>query len=156
MNTDQHLSGTYARDRDRFQAHVVHAAVDGRLHGCRNRVRVAFDRVGSGSGHVFILDDVNSRIAAKETPKVTAYGSAQSGSVGTGTDNGKPAAAFRAMLRKTLAPKDVPVLIEMRLENYAVIDNLGVEFGPGLNLLTGETGAGKSILVDALALLLGD
>jgi len=48
------------------------------------------------------------------------------------------------------------VLIEMRLENYAVIDNLEVEFGSGLNLLTGETGAGKSILVDALALLLGD
>jgi DNA repair protein RecN (Recombination protein N) len=48
------------------------------------------------------------------------------------------------------------VLIEMRLENYAVIDNLAVEFGQGLNLLTGETGAGKSILVDALALLLGD
>jgi len=44
----------------------------------------------------------------------------------------------------------------MRLENYAVIDNLAVEFGQGLNLLTGETGAGKSILVDALALLLGE
>ena len=48
------------------------------------------------------------------------------------------------------------MLIEMRLENYTVIDNLAVEFGPGLNLLTGETGAGKSILVDALALLLGE
>jgi DNA repair protein RecN (Recombination protein N) len=48
------------------------------------------------------------------------------------------------------------VLIELRLENYAVIDNLAVEFGHGLNLLTGETGAGKSILIDALALLLGD
>jgi DNA repair protein RecN (Recombination protein N) len=48
------------------------------------------------------------------------------------------------------------VLIELRLENYAVIDNLAVEFGRGLNLLTGETGAGKSILIDALALLLGD
>ena len=48
------------------------------------------------------------------------------------------------------------MLIEMRLENYAVIDNLVVEFGHGLNLLTGETGAGKSILVDALALLLGE
>jgi DNA repair protein RecN (Recombination protein N) len=49
-----------------------------------------------------------------------------------------------------------PVLIELRLENYAVIDNLVVEFGHGLNLLTGETGAGKSILIDALALLLGE
>jgi DNA repair protein RecN (Recombination protein N) len=48
------------------------------------------------------------------------------------------------------------VLVELRLENYAVIDNLTVEFAPGLNLLTGETGAGKSILIDALALLMGD
>ena len=48
------------------------------------------------------------------------------------------------------------VLLELRLENYAVIDNLAVEFASGLNLLTGETGAGKSILIDALTLLLGD
>jgi len=48
------------------------------------------------------------------------------------------------------------VLVELRLENYAVIDNLAVEFASGLNLLTGETGAGKSILIDALTLLLGD
>src|SRR5712692_7210722 len=48
------------------------------------------------------------------------------------------------------------VLSELRLEKYAVIDNLVVEFASGLNLLTGETGAGKSILIDALALLLGD
>jgi DNA repair protein RecN (Recombination protein N) len=47
------------------------------------------------------------------------------------------------------------VLLELRLENFAVIENVAVEFGPGLNLLTGETGAGKSMLVDALALLLG-
>jgi DNA repair protein RecN (Recombination protein N) len=44
----------------------------------------------------------------------------------------------------------------LRLENYAVIDNAAVEFASGLNLLTGETGAGKSILIDALALLLGE
>ena len=48
------------------------------------------------------------------------------------------------------------MLSELRLENYAVIDNAVVEFAAGLNLLTGETGAGKSILIDALGLLLGD
>ncbi len=47
------------------------------------------------------------------------------------------------------------MLVELRAENYAVIDHAIASFGPGLNLLTGETGAGKSILVDALALLLG-
>ncbi len=48
------------------------------------------------------------------------------------------------------------MLVELRLENYAVIDNAAVEFASGLNLLTGETGAGKSILIDALSLLLGE
>ena len=48
------------------------------------------------------------------------------------------------------------MLVELRLENYAVVDQLAVEFASGLNLLTGETGGGKSILIDALTLLLGD
>jgi DNA repair protein RecN (Recombination protein N) len=47
------------------------------------------------------------------------------------------------------------MLVELRAENYAVIDHAIATFGSGLNLLTGETGAGKSILVDALALLMG-
>ena len=48
------------------------------------------------------------------------------------------------------------MLAELRLESYAVIDNVAIEFAAGLNLLTGETGAGKSILIDALGLLLGE
>src|ERR1039457_5010830 len=47
------------------------------------------------------------------------------------------------------------MLVELRAENYAVIDHAIAVFGPGLNLLTGETGAGKSLLVDAVARLLG-
>jgi DNA repair protein RecN (Recombination protein N) len=48
------------------------------------------------------------------------------------------------------------MLEELSIRNYALIDSLTVGFGPGLNVLTGETGAGKSIIVGALGLLLGD
>jgi DNA repair protein RecN (Recombination protein N) len=58
--------------------------------------------------------------------------------------------------QKFISTPGIAVLVELRLENYAIIDNAAVEFASGLNLLTGETGAGKSILIDALALLLGD
>lgn len=47
------------------------------------------------------------------------------------------------------------MLVELVIENYAVIERLRVRFHEGLNLLTGETGSGKSIVVDALGLLLG-
>ncbi len=47
------------------------------------------------------------------------------------------------------------MLQEIDIEGYAVIDRLRVPFQPGLNLLTGETGSGKSIVVDSLALLFG-
>jgi len=48
------------------------------------------------------------------------------------------------------------MLTELRIRDYAVIDDLRVELGPGLTVLTGETGAGKSIVVGALSLLLGE
>ena len=47
------------------------------------------------------------------------------------------------------------VLVELLVENYAVVERLRVRFFPGLNVLTGETGSGKSIVVDALGLLFG-
>lgn len=48
------------------------------------------------------------------------------------------------------------MLTLIRIRNYAIIDEIEVEFEPGFSVLTGETGAGKSILVDALGLALGD
>ncbi len=47
------------------------------------------------------------------------------------------------------------MLVDLLVENYAVVERVRVHFHPGLNLLTGETGSGKSIVVDALALLFG-
>ena len=48
------------------------------------------------------------------------------------------------------------MLTTLRVKNLALVENVRVEFQPGLNVITGETGAGKSILVGALNLLLGD
>ena len=47
------------------------------------------------------------------------------------------------------------MLQELKISKFAIIENLSVEFHPGLNVLTGETGAGKSIILDALNLILG-
>ncbi|MDG2282794.1 MAG: AAA family ATPase, partial [Longimicrobiales bacterium] len=48
------------------------------------------------------------------------------------------------------------MLVELRIRDYAVVDDLTLSLGSGLNALTGETGAGKSIIVGALSLLLGE
>lgn len=48
------------------------------------------------------------------------------------------------------------MLTELRIRDYAIVDRIAVEFDSGMTVLTGETGAGKSILVDALGLVLGE
>lgn len=48
------------------------------------------------------------------------------------------------------------MLISLQVRDFAIIDQVAVDFGPGMTVLTGETGAGKSILVDALGLALGE
>lgn len=48
------------------------------------------------------------------------------------------------------------MLVELRIRDYAVVEDLTLSLSPGLNALTGETGAGKSIIVGALSLLLGE
>jgi DNA repair protein RecN (Recombination protein N) len=50
---------------------------------------------------------------------------------------------------------ETPLLLELNVENFAVVEKLSLRLEPGFNVLTGETGAGKSILIDAVAGLLG-
>src|ERR1035437_10242002 len=63
-----------------------------------------------------------------------------------------PAACMQGGGRSILPP----MLRSLRVKNLALVEEVAVEFQPGLNVITGETGAGKSVLVGALGLLLGD
>ena len=47
------------------------------------------------------------------------------------------------------------MLVELNIKNFALIQELSVEFGAGFNILSGETGAGKSILIDTIDYVLG-
>ena len=48
------------------------------------------------------------------------------------------------------------MLASIQVRNFAIIDEVEIEFDDGMTVLTGETGAGKSILVDAMGLVLGE
>src|SRR3977135_1954365 len=48
------------------------------------------------------------------------------------------------------------MLSQLTIRNFAIVDHLQIDWRPGLNVITGETGAGKSILIDAVGALLGD
>ena len=48
------------------------------------------------------------------------------------------------------------MLLNLQVRDFAIVDEIDIEFEPGMSVLTGETGAGKSILVDALGLALGE
>ena len=48
------------------------------------------------------------------------------------------------------------MILALNLKNFTIIEDLSVSLNPGLNIITGETGAGKSVIVDAINIILGD
>ena len=48
------------------------------------------------------------------------------------------------------------MLLNLHIKDYALIDDLSIAFTPGLNILTGETGTGKSIIIDTINLIIGE
>ena len=69
--------------------------------------------------------------------------------------DGRPRPDRRNPLGGPASRGDAPLLAALRIQNFALIEELSVEFGPGLTVLTGETGAGKSIIFGALQLIWG-
>src|SRR5690606_2288571 len=64
-------------------------------------------------------------------------------------------AVARPASRSPAAPLEPAVLVHLSVKDIALIDRVELDLQPGMTVLTGETGAGKSILVEALTLLLG-
>lgn len=48
------------------------------------------------------------------------------------------------------------MLLELKVHNFAIIENISLSFNSGLNIMSGETGAGKSVLLKSLTLLMGE
>lgn len=59
-------------------------------------------------------------------------------------------------MQRALSKQEDTMLNELHIENIAVIERADISFGRGLNVLTGETGAGKSIVIDSIGAVLGD
>src|SRR5690606_15586802 len=67
--------------------------------------------------------------------------------------NGKPGLLYKY---PDLLSGSTAMLVHLAVNNYAIVDHLELELANGMTVITGETGAGKSIMLDALALTLGD
>src|SRR5690606_16234883 len=66
------------------------------------------------------------------------------------------ATSFCTTIRRISCPDCRPMLNQLIIRNFALVDHLDIELQAGMTAITGETGAGKSIMLDALGLTLGD
>ena len=115
-----------------------------RRRGCRcTQVRGGPDNAARGrNGRAGFSDDGSTPVRKRQCCQ-------QRNGLRSGNDSNGVAGAGRGVYLARM-------LSALRVKNLAIVENVRVEFGPGLNIITGETGAGKSILVGALGLVLGE